>query len=202
MSLGLVAGVMSLVSVAQAAPIHVSVYDGGAFGSVGAPNTTADTQPFVFGGLVNAGDVITLSTTGSMCLSFGNGCAGRDGATINAPPHLSVLGNIFGALVYAIVPTATVNTSGFQAYDSNDVAVGISASLVQFAGSLITFTATQSGSIFFGVSDSAFWDNSGPGFDVTMTIAPEANVPAPGALALLGLGLFGIGGLRRNRKAA
>jgi hypothetical protein len=32
--------------------------------------------------------------------------------------------------------------------------------------------------------------------------ASNASVPAPGALALLGLGLFGIGGLRRKRKAA
>ncbi len=45
--------------------------------------------------------------------------------------------------------------------------------------------------VFFSDSDGAVVDN------LTFT-----TVPAPGAFALLGLGLFGIGGLRRNRKVA
>lgn len=194
--LGFVAAcVVSMATAVQAAPIHVSPLDGGGFGSYGPINGVGDTNAFVYGGEVNAGDVITLSTTGYMCLSFGAGCNDANGVVGVAGPHISVLGNIFGAVVYAIVPSATVSTPGFMAYDSNDVAVGIADSLVQFAGTLITFTATQSGSIYFGVSDSAFWDNDGPGFDVTMT------VPAPGALALLGLGLLGLGSFRRKKAA-
>lgn len=193
----------------QAAPIHVSVFAGGAFGvnGSGVANSfsTSPMEPFVFGGSVAAGDTIEITATGSICLS--GSCAGNgpDGQFIDFPPHSTVLGNSFGALAYALVPADIWSDPAFLAYDADDVAVGISASFVHFAGSSLTFTAAQAGAIYFGIADSDFSDNSGPGFDVTMTITPQGGpdpVPEPAALSLIGLGLIGVARRRHKRPSA
>lgn len=185
---------------AQAAQVHVSVFNGGAFGIDGSGTantpTTPTMQPFVLAGTVNAGDVVTLTATGSISLSGPSTPIGPDGVMINLPPHSTVLGNLFGAVVYTLVPTATALNPIFQAFDALDVPLGISAGQVFLAGSSTTFTAASSGQIWLGVADSSFFDNTGPGFDVSLSVAP---VPLPAPLAMLAAGLLGLGAIRRRR---
>lgn len=56
---------------------------------------------------------------------------------------------------------------------------------------------------YVGNAFHGFYDY-GTGFNTVFNFGTlgGAGVPAPGALALLGLGLLGIGGIRRNRKVA
>lgn len=186
---------------AQAAPIQIGVFNGGAFGVNGAgiANTlaTPDMQPFVFGGLVSAGDNVTITATGNMFLSGSSLPAGPDGVVLNAGLHTTVIGNTFGALIGTIVTTATANAPGFQAYDALDVAVGIEQANVFLIGSSFSFVAGQSGSLYLGISDSAWSDNTGPGYEADVSITPAVPVPAPGPISILSLGLIALG-LRRR----
>jgi 16S rRNA (uracil1498-N3)-methyltransferase len=53
--------------------------------------------------------------------------------------------------------------------------------------------------LYLGISDSAFSDNVGPGFDVTLNATTPSSVPEPGSLALLALGIAGIGYGKRKK---
>jgi hypothetical protein len=87
-----------------------------------------------------------------------------------------VLGNVFGALVGAIVADVT---GRFQAYDAADVANGILATSVFRIGSNFTFTAQQAGKIYLGVADAGFSDNGRPGFRATLSSVLPNAVPEP-----------------------
>lgn len=87
-----------------------------------------------------------------------------------------MLGNVFGALVGAIVADVT---GRFQAYDAADVANGILATSVFRIGSNFTFTAQQAGKIYLGVADAGFSDNGRPGFRATLSSVLPNAVPEP-----------------------
>lgn len=190
------AACLAVCASASAAPVSVGIFAGGGFGGMSAANTVADTNPFVNSGLtVQSGDTVTITATGSICLS--GFCAGNgpDGQVINFPPHYTVLGNVFGALIGAIVAD---DSGSFQAYDASDVSNGIAASSVFLIGSNLTFTAQQAGRIYLGISDSAFYDNGGPGFQVTLNSVSATAVPEPTPLALLTVAALAAGLVRRR----
>ena len=107
----------------------------------------------------------------------------------------------FDAVFTSLIENLTLVTSGFQggdtveifAYDASAVLLG---SVVQASNGLVDLTA------FSGISRLFFDDSStaaGFGYDA-FTFDVVASVPEPGTLALLGIGLFGMGLARRRRK--
>lgn len=188
---------LAVCATVSAATVSVGIKAGGGFGGVWMANTTASSDPFVNSGLaVQFGDVVTISATGSICLSGAPLCNGPNGQFINSPPHFTALGSdYFGAVIGAIVAD---DTGSFQAYDATDVAKGILASSVFFIGSNLTFTAQQAGKIYLGVADSDFSDNGGPGFRVTLSSTSPNAVPEPTPLALLAIAALAAGLVRRR----
>lgn len=74
-----------------------------------------------------------------------------------------------------------------------------------FVGSSLSFVtpAGASAYLFLAENDGVFSDNGGPGYDVTIDFTPDAPaaVPEPGTLALMGLGVIGLGIFRRKKSA-
>ena len=198
---------LAAASWVQAAPIQVGVMNGGGFGGVnGTPNTAQQglqnsTLGFVNSGFqVQTGDVVQVLATGLLCLSSGTACTNANGLVMPGTgfgtAHYTGLNNLFGALVGSIVGDDSGN---FQAYDAADVSKGIAQSSLFALGSNMQFTANNSGRLYLGVTDSAFWDNTGPGFQVSLSLIPSNNnVPAPSAWALAGLALLGAFAARRR----
>jgi hypothetical protein len=199
---------LCFASLVHANPVAVGVMAGGGFGgayqsaNTAQPGVQSSTGAFVNSGLqVQAGDLVSVTATGTMCLSWGTGCYGADG--VNYPSfgigtdHYTALNNVFAALVGAIV----ANDGGtFRAYDAADVANGIAQSALFKLGSNVQFAAASSGRLYLGVSDSAFWDNDGAGFSVNTSILRAAEVPEPASWALVGLaGLAAFTARRRSR---
>ena len=64
------AACLAVCASASAAIVNVGIYAGGGFGGVAVANTAANTNPFMNSGLmVQSGDIVTISATGSICLS-------------------------------------------------------------------------------------------------------------------------------------
>ncbi|WP_271007251.1 PEP-CTERM sorting domain-containing protein [Paucibacter sp. B51] len=198
---------LALAGAAHAGPVHVGVMNGGGFGGVNGNANTAQqgilssTLGFVNSGFqVQAGDKVQVTASGTLCLSGNAGCGDANGQVMqglgNGTAHFTGLNNLFGALVGSIVGDDSGN---FQAFDAADVANGISQSSLFALGTNVQFTATRSGRLYLGVSDSAFWDNAGAGFEVTLSRIPSGNqVPEPSSWALAGLALFAAFAARRR----
>ena len=64
----------------------------------------------------------------------------------------------------------------------------------------VSFTATSAGNLFLGMWDSVVSDNGGADTTLTANVTITSAVPEPSILALMGLGLLGLGLSRRKMK--
>lgn len=198
---------------ASATTISVSATANGMFG-----NLVTGTNTFVAGPALAAGDTVQITATGIITLGE-NLTTDADGVDVD-----SSSGKIFsfeftpleealldlggtddtlmenlGALIGAFVPTAQVNAPNFRASD-DDISYGsLPSSSLFFVGTSLTYTATEAGTLFFGINEGYVLNNSGA-FSVTVDPSVSA-VPLPAGLPLLAGALaLGVGATRRRRR--
>ncbi len=151
---------------------------------IGAFTFTGTMNPAFYNGYVRAESFTAFNSQNGFSWSF-------DGAM-----QVNATGNHFGELFYSLVNTDTNAFITGGSVNGNSTPLNIipqSGSAGAGNYQLLWYTYITNVSQFSSATESGYFN-----FALNEN---GAGVPAPGALALLGLGLLGIGGLRRKKAA-
>ena len=202
-------GLLALAIVAAPASASVVAVGAGAFGA-GSTLTT-------FTGLADGTEVNGLVVDGiTFQYSLGDGLViinGGPGETNNVSPQNVVsIGDPAGVLTMVLPSLVNAFGYGFAILSSDPIASATTMSLFNGATAVgsLSFSGAPDPAFaggFAGLQSTLAFDriqvifSGGPAFALDNIRTANINVPEPGTLALLGLGIVGLG-LGRRRKAA
>lgn len=164
--------------------------------SAGAPAATLDTVPT--GWTVTNGGTVDLLPAGgnfaSLCLGNAQ-CVDLDGSTGKAGALTRTL------MLQPGVYSLALALSGSQRGDSNDVAVSLAGFGQTFSFGSSDGISTVGGNVTIGAAgsyDLVLLNAGGDNIGAVLHTVSLSTVPVPGALALMGVGLLGLGAVRRR----